>query len=110
MERVMDMHDSYESPLENRYAGEEMKRNFSDQKKFSTWRRLWLALAESEQALGLPITNRQLDEMRRHLDDINFEDAEAIEAEIRHDVMSHVQAYGLQCPEAKQILHLGATS
>ncbi len=110
MERVMDMHDSYESPLENRYAGEEMKRNFSDQKKFSTWRRLWLALAEAEQALGLPITDRQLDEMRGRLDDINFEDAEAIEAEIRHDVMSHVRAFGMQCPEAKPILHLGATS
>ncbi len=110
MERVTDMHDFYESPLEHRYAGEEMQRNFSDQKKFSTWRRLWLALAEAEQTLGLPITDLQLNEMRAHLDDINFEDAEAIEAQIRHDVMSHVQAFGMQCPEAKPILHLGATS
>ncbi|HPD89051.1 MAG TPA: adenylosuccinate lyase [Oscillospiraceae bacterium] len=107
---MTDMHDFYESPLEHRYAGEEMQRNFSDQKKFSTWRRLWLALAEAEQTLGLPITDLQLNEMRAHLDDINFEDAEAIEAQIRHDVMSHVQAFGMQCPEAKPILHLGATS
>jgi adenylosuccinate lyase len=83
---------------------------FSDQKKFSTWRRLWLALAEAQQELGLPVTDEQINELRDHVDDINYDDAEKFEAETRHDVMSHVRAYGLQCPNAKAIIHLGATS
>ena len=104
------MYDTYESPLETRYASREMQSLFSAQKKFSTWRRLWLALAEGEKELGLPITEEQLSEMRAHLDDINFEVAEAREKEVRHDVMAHVYAFGLQCPKAAPIIHLGATS
>ncbi|MBI3830831.1 MAG: adenylosuccinate lyase [Planctomycetes bacterium] len=101
---------SYENPLTGRYGSPEMSYVFSPQFKFSTWRRLWVALAEGEKVLGLPITEAQLHEMRAHLDEINFEAAEAKEREIRHDVMSHVYAYGLQCPSAKGIIHLGATS
>lgn len=100
----------YENPLTGRYGSPEMSYVFSPQFKFSTWRRLWVALAEGEKVLGLPITDAQLNEMREHLDEINFEAAEAKEREIRHDVMSHVYAYGLQCPSAKGIIHLGATS
>ena len=104
------MHDSYQNPLCTRYAGKEMQRIFSDQQKYSTWRRLWLALAESEQALGLPITDSQLDEMRLHLDDIDYDLAARKEKELRHDVMAHVHTFAAACPEAAPIIHLGATS
>ena len=101
---------SYQNPLTGRYAGPEMNYNWSPHKKHSTWRRLWLALAEEEQKLGLDITDTQIAEMRQHLDDVNFDVAEAFEKELRHDVMSHVHAFGQQCPEAMPIIHLGATS
>ncbi len=104
------MSDVYQSPLGKRYASDAMLRIFSDDMKFSTWRRLWIALAESEQALGLPITDEQLAQMRAHVDDINYEVADRRERETRHDVMAHIYAYGQQCPAAKGILHLGATS
>ena len=100
----------YQNPLTGRYASKDMSYNWSPQRKHSTWRRLWLALAESEKELGLPITDRQLDEMRAHLDDIDFEAAAAEEARLRHDVMSHIHVFGALCPEAKPIIHLGATS
>lgn len=103
-------YDQYDNPLITRYASKEMSFNFSPTKKFRTWRRLWIALAEAEQALGLPITDEQLAEMRAYQDTINFADAEEKEREIRHDVMAHIYAYGLQCPKAKPIIHLGATS
>jgi adenylosuccinate lyase len=102
--------NTYESPLSSRYADEEMKYLFSPDKKFRTWRRLWIALAEAEKELGLNITQEQIDEMRQYADDINYEVAEAREKVVRHDVMSHVYAYGQQCPKAKPIIHLGATS
>lgn len=102
--------DSYTSAFSERYPSAEMKYLFSPEKKFRTWRRLWIALAESEQELGLDITDEQLDELRTHKDDINYEVAEAREKIVRHDVMSHVYAYGQQCPKAKGIIHLGATS
>ena len=102
--------DIYESPLNSRYAGKEMKYLFSPDKKFKTWRRLWVALAESEMELGLNITQEQVDELKSKVDDINYEVAERREKEVRHDVMSHVYAYGTQCPKAKGIIHLGATS
>ncbi len=104
------MTDQYVSPLSKRYASEEMLKLFSQDKKFTTWRRLWIALAEAEMELGLPITKEQVDELKAHVNDINYEEAEAREREVRHDVMSHVYAYGLQCPKAKGIIHLGATS
>lgn len=100
----------YDNPLTGRYASREMSFNWSPQKKFSTWRRLWLALAAAERELGLPITAEQLAEMSEWLDRINFEVAEAKEKELRHDVMSHVHAFGEQCPAARPIIHLGATS
>lgn len=103
-------HDNYVSPLSSRYASEAMRKNFSDQKKFTTWRRLWLALAESEQELGLEISDAQLDELRAHLDDVDFEAARRYEEQLRHDVMAHVHALGDQCPAARAIIHLGATS
>ena len=102
--------DVYTSPLTGRYASREMKELFSPDRKFTTWRRLWIALAESEQKLGLPITDEQIEELKAHVSDINYEVAEAREKEVRHDVMSHVYAYGVQCPKAKGIIHLGATS
>ena len=102
--------DTYESPLSARYASKEMKYIFSPDKKFRTWRKLWIALAESEKELGLPITQEQIDELKAHADDINYEVAQEREKIVRHDVMSHVYAYGLQCPKAKGIIHLGATS
>ena len=102
--------DLYENPLVSRYASKEMSFIWSPQKKFSTWRRLWLALAKAEQELGLEITDEQLAEMAAHLDDINFEVAEEEEKIRRHDVMSHVHAFGIQCPKARPIIHLGATS
>lgn len=104
------MKDVYESPLSSRYADKQMKYIFSPDKKFRTWRKLWIALAESEMELGLPITQEQIDELKAHADDINYEVAEAREKEVRHDVMSHVYAYGMQCPKAEGIIHLGATS
>ena len=99
-----------ESPLSARYASKEMKYIFSPDKKFRTWRKLWIALAESEKELGLPITQEQIDELKAHADDINYEVAQEREKIVRHDVMSHVYAYGVQCPNAKGIIHLGATS
>ena len=102
--------DTYESPLSARYASKEMKYIFSPDKKFRTWRKLWIALAESEKELGLPITQEQIDERKAHADDINYEVAQEREKIVRHDVMSHVYAYGVQCPNAKGIIHLGATS
>ena len=102
--------DCYESPLSSRYASKEMKYIFSPDMKFRTWRKLWIALAESEMELGLPITQEQIDELKANADDINYEVAEAREKLVRHDVMSHVYAYGQQCPKAKGIIHLGATS
>lgn len=104
------MKDTYESPLNSRYASKEMQQLFSPDKKFRTWRKLWIALAESEKELGLPITDKQIAELKEHADDINYEVALARELEVRHDVMSHVYAYGQQCPNAKAIIHLGATS
>lgn len=104
------MRDTYESPLSSRYADKEMKYLFSPDMKFKTWRRLWIALAESEMELGLPVTQEQVDELKAHADDINYEVAEARERVVRHDVMSHVYAYGQQCPKAAGIIHLGATS
>ena len=106
----MAKHDTYESPLNSRYASREMQYLFSPDKKFTTWRRLWVALAESEQALGLEITDEQIAELKAHIDDINYETAAAREKKVRHDVMAHVYAYGALCPHAKPIIHLGATS
>ena len=102
--------DTYESPLSARYASKEMKYIFSPDKKFRTWRRLWIALAEAEKELGLPVTQEQINELKAHADDINYEVAQEREKLVRHDVMSHVYAYGVQCPNAKGIIHLGATS
>ena len=106
------MHDyqTYENPLGTRYASREMLYNFSAEKKFRTWRRLWVVLAEAEQELGLHITEAQLAELRAHQDDVNYEVAEARERQVRHDVMAHIYAYGQQCPKAQGIIHLGATS
>ena len=102
--------DKYVSPLSERYASYEMQHIFSQDKKFRTWRRLWIALAEAEKELGLEITDEQIEELKAHKDDINYEVARAREKEVRHDVMSHVYAYGVQCPKAAGIIHLGATS
>lgn len=102
--------DCYQSPLSERYASKEMQYIFSPDKKFRTWRRLWIALAETEKELGLAITQEQIDELKAHADDINYDVAKAREKEVRHDVMSHVYAYGVLCPKAKGIIHLGATS
>lgn len=104
------MKDTYESPLSSRYADKEMKYLFSPDMKFRTWRRLWIALAEAEKELGLPITQEQIDEMKAHQDDINYDVAAQREEEVRHDVMAHVYAFGVQCPKARPIIHLGATS
>ena len=102
--------DRYTSPLSGRYASKEMQQLFSPQKKFRTWRRLWIALAETEKELGLPITDEQIAELKAHAKDVNYEAASQREKEVRHDVMAHVWAYGQQCPKAKGIIHLGATS
>ena len=102
--------DRYSSPLSERYASKEMQYIFSQDKKFRTWRRLWIALAETEKELGLNITDEQIEELKAHKDDINYEVAKEREKLVRHDVMSHVYAYGVQCPKAKGIIHLGATS
>ena len=102
--------DRYDSPLSGRYASKEMQYIFSQDKKFTTWRRLWIALAEAERELGLNISEEQIAELKEHVNDINYDVAIAREKEVRHDVMSHVYAYGMQCPKAKGIIHLGATS
>ncbi len=104
------MNDRYQSPLSERYASKEMQYIFSPDMKFRTWRKLWIALAEVEHELGLNITQEQIDELKEHQDDINYDVAKEREAIVRHDVMSHVYAYGVQCPKAKGIIHLGATS
>lgn len=110
-ERIKNMStDRYVSPLSERYASKEMQYIFSPDKKFRTWRRLWIALAETEKELGLPITDEQIGELKEHKDDINYDVAREREKVVRHDVMSHVYAYGQQCPKAKGIIHLGATS
>lgn len=102
--------DKYVSPLSERYASKEMQYIFSPDMKFRTWRKLWIALAETEKELGLNITQEQIDELKEHADDINYDVAKEREKQVRHDVMSHVYAYGVQCPKAKGIIHLGATS
>ncbi|MBQ2082545.1 MAG: adenylosuccinate lyase [Lachnospiraceae bacterium] len=106
----MKMTDVYVSPLSERYASKEMQYIFSQDKKFRTWRRLWIALAEAEHELGLNVSQEQIDELKAHADDINYDVAKEQEKKVRHDVMSHVYAYGVQCPKAKGIIHLGATS
>ena len=100
------MYDSYESPLVSRYASEQMQYLFSPNMKFRTWRRLWIALAEAERELGLPITQAQIEQMRSHSEDVNYDDAQRREKEVRHDVMAHVYAYGLQCPDAAPIINM----
>ncbi len=102
--------DTFSNPLTDRYASREIIKNWSPQKKFSTWRRLWLALAKAERQLGLDISNDQIAEMEAHLDDIDFDLARKKEKELRHDVMSHIFVFGVACPGAKPIIHLGATS
>ena len=102
--------DQYESPLSARYASREMKHIFSDDVKFSTWRKLWIALAEAEKELGIDIKQEQIDEMKAHIYDIDYEKAAEYESQLRHDVMAHVHTYGDCCPSAKGIIHLGATS
>ncbi|HEY8890822.1 MAG TPA: adenylosuccinate lyase [Clostridium sp.] len=104
------MRNTYDTPLNSRYASKEMSYLFSDDMKFKTWRKLWVALAEGEKLLGLNITEAQINELKSYVDNVNYEVAEKKEKEIRHDVMSHVYAYGVQCPNAKGIIHLGATS
>ncbi len=104
------MNDRYVSPLSERYASKEMQYIFSPDMKFKTWRKLWIALAETEKELGLPITEEQIEELKAHAEDINYDVAKERERVVRHDVMSHVYAYGLQCPKAKGIIHLGSTS
>lgn len=106
----MRAHDNYISPFSTRYASDEMQYVFSEDFKFKTWRRLWISLAKAEKKLGLPITDEQIAELEAHAEDINYDVAEAREKEVRHDVMSHVYAYGKQCPNAEGIIHLGATS
>ena len=107
-----DMNDreKYISPFSTRYASAQMQHIFSEDFKFRTWRRLWISLAKAEKKLGLDITDEQIAELEAHRDDVNFEVAEEREREVRHDVMSHVYAYGKQCPKAEGIIHLGATS
>ncbi len=104
------MTNKYQSPLSERYASPEMQYIFSPDMKFKTWRKLWIALAETEKELGLPITEEQIEELKAHAEDINYDVAKEREKIVRHDVMSHVYAYGVQCPKAKGIIHLGATS
>lgn len=103
-------HDRYQSPLAERYASQAMVKLFSSQYKHETWRRLWIALAESEMELGLPITHEQVDELKAHIDDIDFDKVEEYERQLQHDVMAHIHAYGDLCPKARPIIHLGATS
>ena len=108
--KMSTVHGQYTSPLCTRYAGEEMQQIFSDDRKYGTWRKLWLFLAEAEQKLGIPITDAQLEEMRNHLEDINYELAAQEEKAIRHDVMAHIRTFAAACPNAAPIIHLGATS
>ena len=110
MTRPASDYQGYVNPLVDRYASPDMSRIFSPQYKFQTWRRLWVALAEAEAEVGLNITQAQIEELRAHVEDINFEEAEAQEKILRHDVMAHIHAYGAQCPQARGIIHLGATS
>lgn len=107
---MTDQHDSYQSPLGTRYASREMRQNFSDRKKFTMWRKLWIALAESERELGLPISEEQVAELHEHAEEVDFDLARDYEKKLRHDVMSHVHAWGEKCPKARAIIHLGATS
>jgi len=100
----------YENPLCKRYASAQMQGIFSDDFKFSTWRKLWIALAESQKELGLNISDEQIEEMKAHIFDIDYEKAAKYESELRHDVMAHIRAFGDQCPKALPIIHLGATS
>ena len=102
--------NQYESPLASRYASDEMLYLFSPDKKFSTWRRLWVALARAEMELGLPVTQEQVDELEAHITDIDYAKAAQWEKKLRHDVMAHVHTYGELCPKAMPIIHLGATS
>lgn len=104
------MRDRYESPLNSRYASDEMQRLFSPDMRYTTWRKLWLSLAKAEHALGLPVSQEQIDELSTHISDIDYDAVAAREAEVRHDVMAHVYAYGLVCPKAAGVIHLGATS
>ena len=104
------MHDTYETPLNSRYASREMQKIFSPDRKFTTWRKLWVALAESEMETGLPVTQKQVDELKAHVEDIDYEAARRHEERTRHDVMAHVLAYGDVCPNARGVIHLGATS
>lgn len=104
------MHDTYETPLNSRYASREMQQIFSPDRKFTTWRKLWVALAESEMEMGLPVTQKQVDELKAHVEDIDYEAARRHEERTRHDVMAHVLAYGDVCPNARGVIHLGATS
>ena len=104
------MRDRYESPLNSRYASDEMQRLFSPDMRYSTWRKLWLSLAKAEHALGLPVSQEQIDELSAHISDIDYDAVAAREAEVRHDVMAHIYAYGLVCPKAAGVIHLGATS
>ncbi len=107
---IENKYTTYTNPLTDRYCSKDMSYIFSPQFKFSTWRKLWVALAEGEKELGINITDEQIEELKKYIDDINFEEARKFEKEVRHDVMSHVKAYGLQCDSAKGIIHLGATS
>src|ERR1044071_3087681 len=109
-EPTLSNHSVYESPLVTRNASPEMIAVFSPQRKHSTWRRIWLALAEAEKTLGLPITDEQLAEMRAHLDDIDFDEAARQETRVRHDLMAHLHTFAKVAPKAKPIIHLGATS
>ena len=104
------MHDTYETPLNSRYASREMQQIFSPDRKFTTWRKLWVALAESEMEMGLPVTQKQVDELKAHVEDVDYEAARRHEERTRHDVMAHVLAYGDVCPNARGVIHLGATS
>ena len=104
------MHNTYETPLNSRYASREMQKIFSPDRKFTTWRKLWVALAESEMEMGLPVTQKQVDELKAHVEDIDYEAARRHEERTRHDVMAHVLAYGDVCPNARGVIHLGATS
>lgn len=107
---IDNKYNTYKNPLTDRYCSKDMSYIFSPQFKFSTWRKLWVALAEGEKELGINITDEQIAELKANIENINFEDARKIEKEVRHDVMSHVKAYGMQCKNAKGIIHLGATS
>ena len=101
---------TYRSPLGERYASRAMRENFSERRKFTTWRKIWIALAEAEKDLGLPISDAQIAELKAHVDDVDLAAAAAHERRLRHDVMAHIHAYGDQCPGARPILHLGARS